>query len=1180
MDKKGKKKKKSGSGSKAQPKRSKSAYLPRGEVRKNLKGDSSSKLKRSKKQKPGTPKGDSGKPKTPKSQTQKGKKKKNVDYSEMPEGSPLYYSVMIKKKPSVALSALQSLSKTLNTADSSWMENFVGVPLDGIGKLISICVSKHKKETKSGVDKAIMASSIKCLRSIFNTKEGLQEVKEKAGHLRKLVMLLDSEDLLFNGSVLELFQIICIGDGTSEVSSAFSFYKRKKSESKRFESVVNTLKQATQSSDSQAVEYLINCISFINALVNSPADLKNRTKLRKDFLELGILTTFHSLKDSLLAEHSHRLKTQIQVFEEEMKEDGREQKDLATSKLGNIDRKNPKQLFTMLDIQARDTEYWDSFVSSYQMLLDYCTTTPAGVSVWLAMENVLKQMSNLVSKPGFEDDLEVVLSSEVEEQKNAHEQEIKTLNRRVRRVQDTVSRLEEENEKLKNEIKFAASAEVKASIAATFNDSAGSQPRSGSLIIRPRAKTAGPKEEKGVTKTDIAQLEKAAKKKKRGSKIFGKAAPLLRSTSQRGSKLIRKNSDAKTKSEEFKEETKKEEKHIQIEEESQKEEAQENEQDVQHPPPPPGPGPPLPGVAPPPPPPGIGGVPPPPPGIGGAPPPPPGIGGPPAAVHDNSIKPSVKMKQFNWTKISGAKAGAGFWNKAAKETKIDELLDISELESLFQHQAPQRPEAEVAKTETPASRPKRPTKVTLIDVKRSNNTAILLSHLRMPIPAVVEAILNFDEKVLDPHRVKNLCDCIPTPDEIETIAEYLENNEITTLGKAEQFFWAIKDFNDLKDKLIAFSFKLKCKDSIQDLKPDITAVINASEEIQNSKKFQRILEIILGLGNFLNSGTFRGSASGFKLDSLTKLEDTKTADGSSNLLNYLTILVAKKFPDLLEFAKTINSVSLACRVSMSTVQAGVQQLKKGLKQVEDELEKCSQQETPSQLDLNFIKIIADFVEKTKNQVIDLESDALAMEEDFEVAAEYFGETNSSPEEMFGMIHQFVENFERAHQDNVRRQKREEELKRRQARTGGSSAVRMPKVAPNPNAMSDMIGQLKAGNFFRERRQMNKSPPPKEEPKGPAELLLMQQNFQLKNKSRSATEANPVTRSYTPSGDKQTDGTPEDKDNTKPEKTKADSQTNGTNNDNLSKEPTSENNLNNENSTTTNDHNEELVNGEK
>lgn len=104
---------------------------------------------------------------------------------------------------------------------------------------------------------------------------------------------------------------------------------------------------------------------------------------------------------------------------------------------------------------------------------------------------------------------------------------------------------------------------------------------------------------------------------------------------------------------------------------------------------------------------------------------------------------------------------------------------------------------------------------------------------------------------------------------------------------------------------------------------DISAVIVSCEEVQQSKKFKGILEVILAIGNYINGGTHRGAAYGFKLDALIKLQvkahnrirrlcshlslsqDTKATDNRVSLLHYVVQSVMQKYPELLTFPKVI-----------------------------------------------------------------------------------------------------------------------------------------------------------------------------------------------------------------------------------------------------------------------------------
>lgn len=61
----------------------------------------------------------------------------------------------------------------------------------------------------------------------------------------------------------------------------------------------------------------------------------------------------------------------------------------------------------------------------------------------------------------------------------------------------------------------------------------------------------------------------------------------------------------------------------------------------------------------------------------------------------------------------------------------------------------------------------------------------------------------------------------------------------------------------------------------------------ACTELRKSRLFLKLLEAVLKTGNRMNSGTFRGGAMAFKLDTLLKLSDVKGIDGKTTLLHFV-----------------------------------------------------------------------------------------------------------------------------------------------------------------------------------------------------------------------------------------------------------------------------------------------------
>ena len=82
-------------------------------------------------------------------------------------------------------------------------------------------------------------------------------------------------------------------------------------------------------------------------------------------------------------------------------------------------------------------------------------------------------------------------------------------------------------------------------------------------------------------------------------------------------------------------------------------------------------------------------------------------------------------------------------------------------------------------------------------------------------------------------------------------------------------------------------YKKKFQVWFSEIKPKLQAVLEASKEVQRSKRLKKMLELILAFGNYMNRGQ-RGNAVGFKLSSLTRIADTKSScNKNMTLLHYI-----------------------------------------------------------------------------------------------------------------------------------------------------------------------------------------------------------------------------------------------------------------------------------------------------
>ncbi len=81
--------------------------------------------------------------------------------------------------------------------------------------------------------------------------------------------------------------------------------------------------------------------------------------------------------------------------------------------------------------------------------------------------------------------------------------------------------------------------------------------------------------------------------------------------------------------------------------------------------------------------------------------------------------------------------------------------------------------------------------------------------------------------------------------------------------------------------------------------------------LQVSVNLKKVLEIILAIGNYLNGGTFRGSAYGFKLSTVAELLSFKTNTGVT-MMEYLVDFCRKHYPDALRWTREVEIVTQVC----------------------------------------------------------------------------------------------------------------------------------------------------------------------------------------------------------------------------------------------------------------------------
>ncbi len=461
--------------------------------------------------------------------------------------------------------------------------------------------------------------------------------------------------------------------------------------------------------------------------------------------------------------------------------------------------------------------------------------------------------------------------------------------------------------------------------------------------------------------------------------------------------------------------------------------------------PPPPPPPPAPQMgderssAPPPPPPAppAGGGPPPPPFAGSGPPPPPppagmrAVASAPSAEAHSGPKPSRKVKPLFWTKLTPFSAKGSIW----EEPRTKELdLNAQELEEFFAL----REGATVGRTEDDAreaDKKKANEAVSLLDMKRSNNLNIVLSQFRdLSYDDLRDAIAKCDSSKLSSERLSMLVNYLPTEEEITLLHDY--QGDRSKLGKAEQFFIAMLELPRYGAKVEGFYTRSEFDTRIAELSGSVSSLRDAAREISQGHEFRYVLEAILKIGNFLNSGTARGNAMGFKLDALSKLKTVKATNESKiSLVQYLAMFMDSRIASAGKLDQKFPSLQEALRLSFAQLSEDSSRLLARVAAIEKEVA-AGQSEVVSR---DWCNSMATFVgrarvevQKNKDALDEAVAEITGVMKTYAVDTTTAADAGKTPQEEFLVLfNEFCQDWKKAREDNVRAVRMLEKLRQKQ-----------------------------------------------------------------------------------------------------------------------------------------------------
>lgn len=480
------------------------------------------------------------------------------------------------------------------------------------------------------------------------------------------------------------------------------------------------------------------------------------------------------------------------------------------------------------------------------------------------------------------------------------------------------------------------------------------------------------------------------------------------------------------------------------------------------PPPPPPPPPPLPlktgGIPPPPPPPpplpsAMGGMPPPPPplpGKPGMPPPPP----PPLLFGQKSATPIVsplmssgpfdtlprsnkKLKQLHWEKIDDTD------NSLWADTDIGDLAKrfhdkgiFDNIEDLFAAREAIRKAKGNKKEEE---------KISFLDQHISHEFNICLQPFhRSTDEEIIYKILTCSNDILERQKVMEV---LGKPDLFEIPNKLGRSFEpYSTDWQSDDHLKPDKDPNELaradrvylelfynlnhywRSRMRALNTILTYQEDYNRFVGQLELIENALASLENSKSLKEIFEVILLVGNYMNSDGKR--AYGFRLSTLQRLSFLKDQKNTMSFLHFLESIVRNDFPDLQIFIEDLKPVKKASKISIEHLNKDCESLISSIRNIDSSITEGNLSDSskfhPSD---RFMRIVLKDLPLARTKAELLKDRVNITLEKFNNVMKYFKEDPDADEfirsSFFKKFSDFSDSYEKVSLENVETEKKNE-----------------------------------------------------------------------------------------------------------------------------------------------------------
>ncbi|XP_015112229.1 uncharacterized protein LOC107037914 [Diachasma alloeum] len=222
----------------------------------------------------------------------------------------------------------------------------------------------------------------------MDSNVGLDYIVDNPDYCNKLASALDTACTAVKKQVVELLSALCVysHDGRQRAIDTLHIYQERKGERYRLRAIVDELQKAT------AEDYQAALLAFINCLVISTPAVKDRVRLRNEFIGLKLLPILNDLRKQ--KSQFPDLRVQLDVFDDQRETD----EELTNQGPPGIDLSSHVDVFYAILGQIADTPQEIPFLSILQHLLRLDPKEAASDLAWDTAETLVHRATLLESR--------------------------------------------------------------------------------------------------------------------------------------------------------------------------------------------------------------------------------------------------------------------------------------------------------------------------------------------------------------------------------------------------------------------------------------------------------------------------------------------------------------------------------------------------------------------------------------------------------------------------------------------------------------------------------------------------------------------------------------------------------------------------------------------------------------